>query len=235
MAGKSSNKENKTESFGAVKVYLLVYNALQVVGWSYLLYQTINHFLSGNDITTLWNEVKPTVVIFQNAALLEILNVALGFVRSNLGMTFFQVMSRVMVVCGVLLATPTATVSYGLPMLLFAWSVTEIIRYSFYALSLLNAVPYLLVWCRYTFFYALYPIGVSGELLCFYAAQSFVSESKQWSIALPNSVNFTFDYHYLLLGVMASYIPLFPQLYFYMIGQRKKIIGGNSQQDKKRK
>lgn len=83
----------------------------------------------------------------------QVLNVALGYVRSNLMVTFLQVMSRVIVVCGVLWATPTAPLSYGLPMLLIAWSVTEVIRYSFYALNIIGAVPYLLIWCRYELFY----------------------------------------------------------------------------------
>jgi hypothetical protein len=42
--------------------------------------------------------------------------------------------------------------SIGVPMLLIAWSITEVIRYSFYALNLINAVPYLLIWMRYIFF-----------------------------------------------------------------------------------
>jgi hypothetical protein len=38
--------------------------------------------------------------------------------------------------------------SVGVPMLLVAWSITEVIRYSFYALNLLNAVPWVLTWMR---------------------------------------------------------------------------------------
>lgn len=79
---------------------------------------------------------------------------------------------------------------------------------------------------RYTTFIALYPIGVTGELLCFYWAQMHVRESKQWSVEMPNSYNFTFSYFYFLWGVMLSYIPLFPQMYLHMFAQRKKILGG---------
>ncbi|XP_075235707.1 3-hydroxyacyl-CoA dehydratase 1 isoform X2 [Lycorma delicatula] len=197
-------------------------------GWSYLLYQVISHYLSGKGTDTIWEVVKPTVVVFQNAAVFEIFNVAAGLVKSNLMLTTFQVFSRVMVVCGVLLATPTAPVSFGMPLLLFAWSITEIIRYGYYALNIINLVPYVLVWCRYTFFFALYPIGVSGELLCFYAAQQFVGDTKLWTYELPNSLNFTFNYRYLLIYIMSSYIPLFPMLYLHMVSQRKKIIGGGS-------
>uniref|UniRef100_A0A0P4VR67 Very-long-chain (3R)-3-hydroxyacyl-CoA dehydratase n=1 Tax=Rhodnius neglectus TaxID=72488 RepID=A0A0P4VR67_9HEMI len=226
MAGKNAalGSSKNSDSFTAVKAYLLLYNSVQVVGWAYVLFLTVNHFISGKNVATLWDVVKPTLLIFQNAALLEVLNVALGYVRSNLMVTFLQVMSRVIVVCGVLWATPTAPLSYGLPMLLIAWSVTEVIRYSFYALNIIGAVPYLLIWCRYTFFYALYPIGVTGELLCIFAAQSFIGQTKQWTIELPNYLNFTFNYCYFLLAIMGTYPFIFPQLYLYMIDQRKKVI-----------
>jgi very-long-chain (3R)-3-hydroxyacyl-CoA dehydratase len=60
-------------------------------------------------------------------------------------------------------------------MMIAAWSVTEVIRYSFYAFTLLGSVPYFLTWCRfarlfdafdltafrYTFFIIVYPIGVT--------------------------------------------------------------------------
>lgn len=235
MTEKTAKKDVKAKSKGQnplVKTYLLAYNFGQVVGWSYLLLQLFGHYVAFGDSTPLWDKVKWTVIIFQNAALFEVVNVALGFVKSNLALTFFQVMSRVMVVVGVLIATPTGPASPGLPLCLFAWTVTEIIRYLFYALNLLNAVPDLLVWCRYTFFIALYPIGITGELLCIWWAQSYVAETKLWSVELPNALNFTFSYQYFLIYVMLLYIPLFPQLYLHMFGQRKKILGGANKKAK---
>lgn len=54
-----------------------------------------------------------------------------------------------MVVCGVVLATPTGMISPGLPLALLAWSVTEIIRYGYYAFNLMGSVPYILIYLRY--------------------------------------------------------------------------------------
>uniref|UniRef100_A0A1B6FPQ3 Very-long-chain (3R)-3-hydroxyacyl-CoA dehydratase n=1 Tax=Cuerna arida TaxID=1464854 RepID=A0A1B6FPQ3_9HEMI len=237
MAGTKSesrnlNHSNKTSALS--NAYLFLYNFIQVLGWSYLLYQVTQHYMGGKSTDTLWAEVKLTVLVFQNAAVLEILHVAVGIVKSNLLLTIFQVFSRVMVVCGILLATPTAPLSNGLPLALVAWSVTEVIRYLYYALNIINLVPYILIWCRYTFFIALYPIGVTGELLCMYAAQKFVGETQLWSLTLPNKWNFTFSYHYFIIYIMLLYIPLFPQLYLHMFSQRKKIIGGTTQTSKKK-
>lgn len=80
---------------------------------------------------------------------MQIVHAATGIVKSNVILTTFQVLSRVMLVCGVLLATPDAVYSSGLPLALFAWSITEIIRYGFYGLNLLNAVPQILIFLRY--------------------------------------------------------------------------------------
>ena len=81
-----------------------------------------------------------------------------GLVPSNPVITTFQVLSRVMVVCGVLLATPPefAAASPGLPLALFAWSVTEIIRYGYYFMNLIGYVPHLLVWLRSVYYFSVF-------------------------------------------------------------------------------
>lgn len=219
-----SKAKPKRELSKLTKWYLIFYNLAQVAGWAYLLYLIFIYYVANPKKVPLWDFVKPVVVIFQNAALLEIVHAATNIVPSSVLITVFQVLSRVMIVCGVLLPTPTGPASPGLPLALIAWSITEVIRYLYYALNLLGAVPYLLVWCRYTFFTVLYPVGVTGELLCLYAAQSYVAKSKLWSLEMPNNLNVTFSYHYVLLFTMLLYIPLFPQMYLHMFTQRQKVM-----------
>lgn len=60
---------------------------------------------------------------------------------------------------------------------------------------------------RYTTFIVLYPIGVTGELLCLYAAQQEVAQTNLLSVSMPNKYNFIFNYRYFLIFVMLSYIP----------------------------
>lgn len=73
-----------------------------------------------------------------------------GLVRSNVVITIAQVFSRVMLVVGVILATPYmyAAASPGVPLALTAWSITEIIRYSYYFANLVGIMPHILVWLR---------------------------------------------------------------------------------------
>lgn len=51
-----------------------------------------------------------------------------------------------------------------------SWACVEVPRYAFYALNLINAVPYPLFWLRYSLFAVLYPTGITGELGCMFYA-----------------------------------------------------------------
>lgn len=115
-----------------------------------MLYQLVAFYTIDKqpESVQLWDYIGWTVIIFQNAAILEIFHAAFGIVPSSVILTTFQVFSRVMLVGGVVWATPTGQASPGLPLALLAWCITEIIRYGYYALSLVNAVPYLLVFLR---------------------------------------------------------------------------------------
>ena len=81
--------------------------------------------------------------------------------------TAMQVASRLFLVWGpVSLFTGVAAFSRAYSSMLVAWSVTEVIRYSFFAFSLgWGAVPDFLLWLRYNTFFVLYPIGITSECI----------------------------------------------------------------------
>jgi len=207
------------------KAYLVAYNTIQTLGWSFLLFQMASHLLSGGEVSTLYANTKLSLQIFQTGAVLEIFHAILGLVRSSVQVTTQQVFSRVYVVWAILYMCPTSQLSLGFPLLLFAWTITEIIRYSMYAVSLVGNPPFFLTWLRYTFFIIAYPVGVSGELVCMYTALLQAMQQDILSVHLPNSLNITFSFPLLILGIMLAYIPLFPPMYLYMFGQRKKVLG----------
>lgn len=72
----------------------------------------------------------------------------MGLVSSNVVVVLMQVYSRVFLVFGLLVTTQGAAASPGLPLCVLAWSITEIIRYAFYGLNLLNIVPQNLTFLR---------------------------------------------------------------------------------------
>ncbi|XP_022914447.1 very-long-chain (3R)-3-hydroxyacyl-CoA dehydratase hpo-8 [Onthophagus taurus] len=210
-----------------IKAYLLSYNFIQTLGWSYLLYQIFEFYLLKRE-GTLYDQVGTTLLIFQNAAILEAVNAIYKLISSNPAIVIPQIYSRIFVVCGILLPLSDSQSTIGFPLLLFAWSITEIIRYSTYTLNLINIQLYILKWLRYTLFIALYPIGVTGELLCMYWAVMEVSRTKLWCWELPNKYNVVFYYHFYIVFNMILYIPIFPQLYLHMFSQRRKVLGAST-------
>ncbi|VDN55579.1 unnamed protein product [Dracunculus medinensis] len=204
-----------------VQTYLFLYNLLQFFGWSVILIKTVANLI----IIRCYNSVEFELQIFQTAAILEVIHAALGFVRSPVGTTAIQVYSRVSIVWLILYKVISTRSSIGVPMLLFAWSLTEVIRYSFYALTLLKCVPQFLTWLRYSLFIALYPLGVSGELLCIFAAFNEVSIKKHFTLEMPNMFNIAFSFWWYLVFMVLLYIPAFPKLYCYMLAQRRKVLG----------
>ncbi|XP_049888017.1 very-long-chain (3R)-3-hydroxyacyl-CoA dehydratase hpo-8 [Pectinophora gossypiella] len=232
MSSKVQKKSKSSEPSALGKLYLVAYNSIQTLGWSYLLWQSLTHFLNRGTLDTFWEEIKWTVIIFQNAAILEVVHAAIGLVPSGVMVVLMQVYSRVFLVCGALLATHGATVSPGLPLCILAWSITEIVRYAYYALNLLNAVPQPLLFFRYSTFLPLYPLGITGELLCMYHSLEEIQEKKLFTVSMPNAWNFAFNYYYFLIFYMFLYIPLFPVLFGHMLAQRKKMLGGDHKKTK---
>lgn len=129
------------------KPYLILYNVVQTVGWAYMGFLLYPHLqtalVEGKDRGALYRDVGDVLKIFQTAAVLEIFHAIFGLVKSNPMITGFQVFSRVFVTWAIVHMFPEAQVSRGFPLLLIAWIVTEVIRYSFYAFNLvgINASP----------------------------------------------------------------------------------------------
>lgn len=211
---------------GVSKAYLVTYNVVQLLGWSYLLARAVAHLASGRPVADLYSDVSTILQVFQTGAVLEILHAATGLVRSSVQVTVQQVFSRIYITWAILHLLPPARLSIGFLLLLVAWTVTEMIRYSLYAIQLVTTPPHLLTWLRYTFFIVAYPVGVTGELLVSLAGLGHASQSGVLSVQLPNKLNATFSFPLVIVAIMLLYIPLFPPMYLHMFAQRKKVLGG---------
>ncbi|XP_053116816.1 very-long-chain (3R)-3-hydroxyacyl-CoA dehydratase 1 isoform X3 [Hemicordylus capensis] len=174
----------------------------------------------------LYKSIQKTLKFFQTFALLEIVHCAVGVVHTSVLVTGVQVSSRIFMVWFITHSIKQIQNEDSVVLFLVVWTVTEITRYSFYTFNMLNHLPYFIKWARYNFFIILYPVGVVGELLTIYAALPYAKRSGMFSVRLPNKYNVSFDYYYFLIIVMASYIPLFPQLYFHMLRQRRRVLHG---------
>ncbi|DBB16231.1 TPA: hypothetical protein ACH3X3_014555 [Trebouxia sp. C0006] len=219
--------------------YLLIFNITVVCGWAYVLFLCLIERYNGGDLWQVWKAIETPLKLTQTAALLEVAHSVLGVVRAPVMTTVLQVTSRVWVVWGIMVAAPAQIASTGVTIvplgkdsielnlmsLLLAWSITEIVRYSFFAFKELGMSPYPLLWLRYTTFIPLYPLGVASEMTMVALALPHIRKSQMWSIRMPNAFNFAFDYFLFCLLAVAIYIPGFPMLYLHMLSQRKKVLG----------
>lgn len=245
----STQPRRKTKSTTApfVQAYLVSYNVLSVLGWSLVLYRTLAHLLSAKAPPFVWvpsllpasltplytracttyDAVGTTTAYVQTGAVLEVLHVLFGLVRSPLPTTIVQVSSRLFSVWCIALRFPSAQRSPFYASMVLSWALTEVIRYAFYATTLLGDgnAPAVLTWARYSTFFVLYPTGAGSEALVNFATLPVsLARSGTWFDALPLA---QWDTYALVRGVLfiAWWPGLYP-MYTHMIKQRRKIFGG---------
>ncbi|KAI0786704.1 tyrosine phosphatase-like protein [Abortiporus biennis] len=162
--------------------------------------------------TTVYARIGYQATIVQSFAILEVLHSLLGWVRSPLTTTLMQVSSRLYVVWGVLPLFPHTQSNPFVASAFLSWSITEVIRYTFYALNLLKIQSSILLYIRYTAFYLLYPTGASSE------AFLILNSIPQ---TVPSGLH-----EYLRASLFTIWWPSLYVLYTHMIKQRRKILGG---------
>ncbi|KAJ0096348.1 hypothetical protein Patl1_28320 [Pistacia atlantica] len=181
------------------RLYLVVYNWTVFVGW-----QTLKD--SGHE--HVYNAVEKPLQLAQTAAVLEILHGLIGLVRSPITATLPQIGSRLYVTWGILWSFPQTQTHILVSSLVISWSITEIIRYSFFGLKeAIGFTPSWLLWLRYSTFLLLYPTGITSEVGLIYIALPYIKGSELYSIRMPNKWNFSFDYFYSALLVLGLYVP----------------------------
>ncbi|XP_004288517.1 PREDICTED: very-long-chain (3R)-3-hydroxyacyl-CoA dehydratase PASTICCINO 2A [Fragaria vesca subsp. vesca] len=206
------------------RVYLSLYNWAVFIGWFQVLYLAVKTLWeSGHE--EVYNAVERPLQFAQSAAFLEILHGLVGLVRSPITATLPQISSRLFLIWGILWSFPEVQSHVLVSSLVISWSITEIIRYSFYGMKeSLGFSPSWLQWLRYSTFILLYPIGISSEVGLTYLALPHIKSSEKYCIRMPNKWNFSLEYFNVAVIAIAFYIPGSPHLYRYMLGQRKKVL-----------
>lgn len=206
------------------RLYLTIYNWAVFVGWSQVLYLALTTLKeSGHE--QVYNAVERPLQFAQTAAVLEMLHGLVGLVRSPITATLPQIGSRLYVTWGILWSFPELRTHILVSSLVISWSITEIIRYSFFGTKeALGFAPSWLLWLRYSTFLLLYPTGISSEVGLIYTAMPYIKESDKYCLRMPNKWNFSFDYFYAAILVLGFYIPGSPHMYQYMLGQRKRAL-----------
>ncbi|KAI1189923.1 tyrosine phosphatase-like protein [Nemania serpens] len=215
MADKTAAKPApKPKSSSPVKTgYLILYNAVSAMLWLTVLGRVVG-------VTALRGPqlAYPAVGEFckwtQTLAGMEVLHSLFGIVRAPLPTTFMQVFSRYAIVWGVTGLFPQQLGSSpAYSSMLVAWSVTEVVRYSYFALTLSGLRPAPLHWLRYHAFFVLYPLGISSEAWLIWRA-----------VAPARAAGYPLYAAALWAYVVFVYPPSAYILYTHMMAQRRKVL-----------
>ncbi|KAK1271237.1 hypothetical protein QJS04_geneDACA023676 [Acorus gramineus] len=100
-----------------------------------------------------------------------------------------------------------------------AWSVSEVIRYSHYAVTCVGIHPPWLTYLRYTAFIILYPIGLApGEMWLMYRALPYIKERNLYSELFGQ---LHFSYYIFVVVLLICYPFLWLKLYLHLFKQRR--------------
>ena len=204
-------------------VYLILYNFLQLCGWSCFFFRVTNYLINSKSLQEIYSNSHLILECCQYGAFLEIIHSIIGLVKSSIFATSIQIIGRIIIV--VILQFFQSAVSQGYFLIYFAWSIVEIVRYTYYIMNLLQKdfvkfnIPYILIWCRYSFFVVLYPIGVSGEMITVWNAKKDFNK-----YILYQTDKYTFTAADLIYPIWIFYIPALIYLYGYLFKQRRKVL-----------
>ncbi|KAI9894320.1 MAG: hypothetical protein M1814_003076 [Vezdaea aestivalis] len=129
-----------------------------------------------------------------------------------------QVASRLLLVWGIVDQFPHSTSrNPAYASMLVAWSLTEVVRYTYFALNLRGWVPPIISWLRYNMFFVLYPLGMGSEV---------------WLVtkALGPAGKRRTELEWALRAILLIYVPGGYILYTHMMAQRRKILRGKPQE-----
>lgn len=214
-----------------VKAWLVLYSAIQAMGWAWAL------FLFATQGAPAAEGVIAGFTYFQMA---EVVHALVGMVPSGPLTTGMQIVSRVGIVQVVACA---ATAESRSDMLFFwqlfniCWSVTEVVRYSYYAVNTAGLNIFPLTWLRYSTFLLLYPLGITGELGTVYKALPEMTRHASEACGLSGSCGVLAVGVYKLgfPGLLLVYAICFPMLFGLMLAQRKKALGKKAASAEKKK
>ncbi|CAN1275211.1 Very-long-chain (3R)-3-hydroxyacyl-CoA dehydratase PASTICCINO 2 [Linum perenne] len=198
------------------RIYLSVYNWAVFIGWAQVLFLAVKT-LRESGYEHVYSAVEKPLHLAQTAAVLEI--------RSPISATLPQIASRLYLTWIVLYSFPEIQTHFLVSSVAISWSITEIIRYSFFGMKeAFGSTPSFLLWLRYSTFLVMYPIGISSEVGLIYLALPHMKASDKFCIRMPNKWNFSFDNFCAAVLAIGIYIPGSPHLYGYMLSQRSKAL-----------
>uniref|UniRef100_A0AAR2M0J7 Very-long-chain (3R)-3-hydroxyacyl-CoA dehydratase n=1 Tax=Pygocentrus nattereri TaxID=42514 RepID=A0AAR2M0J7_PYGNA len=207
------------------KGYLFMYNLVQFLGFSWIFVNmTVRLFILGQDsFYDTFHTIADVMYFCQMLAVIEVINPALGLVKTGMMPAFIQVTGRnfiLFVIIGSLEEMQNKPVVF---FVFYLWSAIEIFRYPFYMLACIDTEWKTLTWLRYTIWMPLYPLGVLAEAVAVIQSIPIFDESKFLSIRLPEAMGSFLSFSYVLqLYLLLMFLGLFFNFrHLYKLRRRK--------------
>ncbi|KAH6822025.1 Protein-tyrosine phosphatase-like [Perilla frutescens var. hirtella] len=207
--------------------YLFFYNLFQASGWALTLFRILSNFFSSKSTNGAFSCAGELICLLQSLAFLEVIHGALGIVPSGVLLPLMQWGGRTHFLLAIVRRIPEVQELPAVFITFVAWSMSEVIRYSHYALYCLGSSPNWITLIRYNAFVVLYPIGVfTGEIWLMYQALPFIEKENLYADSLP------FSYYKFIVVLLFCYPFLWMKLYLHLFRQRRAKL--SKQQKKKR-
>ncbi|TXG73996.1 hypothetical protein EZV62_002575 [Acer yangbiense] len=213
------------------KLYLFTYNSLQAFGWAVSLFLILSNFLSSNSINAAYASAGEIICLLQASSFLEVVHGAIGIVPSGVLFPLMQWGGRTFVLLTIVRKIDEVQELPSVFITFVAWSLSEVIRYPYYALNCIGNCPSWITYLRYTAFIVLYPIGlVPGEMWLMFEALPYIKKKNLYAdyfAFLP------FSYYNFVTVLLVCYPFLWLNLYLYLLKQRRSRL--SKRHEKKQK
>lgn len=213
------------------KVYLVLYNLMQFVGFLHILIVlAIGYARDGVDsMEKTYENVGVALKFCMLFQWMEVMHPLFGYTKNSVFAPFMQVTGRSLILFAMIESEPRMQTKPVVFYLVIIWSSIEVIRYPYYISQLNNFSNGFLTWLRYTIWIPLYPLGILCEGIIVLRNIPYFEETKRFSLPLPNSYNLAFD----MPTAMRLYLLLlfFPGMYTMMrlmYRERVKKLGPRS-------
>ncbi|XP_012273014.1 very-long-chain (3R)-3-hydroxyacyl-CoA dehydratase [Orussus abietinus] len=210
------------------KVYLILYNLCQFVGFIYVLaVMGIRYSRDGPDsmkdtYAAIGNPMK-FILLLQ---FLEVMHPLFGYTKGSALIALLQVGGRAFILFFMVDAEPRMQTKPVVFYIFLVWSTVEIVRYPYYVTQLLNVEIPFLTWLRYTIWMPLYPLGFLCEGIIVLRNIPYFEETLKFTVSLPNSWNFAFHFpSFMKLYLLILCIPGMYTMMSHMNHTRYKKLG----------
>lgn len=211
------------------KVYLILYNLCQFIGFMYILIVIgIRWSRDGPDsMSGTYEAVGNAYKFVQLLQYMEVMHPLFGYTKGGAMVPFMQITGRAFILFAMIDHEPRMMTKPVVFYVFIIWAIIEIVRYPYYLTQLLKIDIPILTWLRYSLWIPLYPLGVLCEGVIILRNIPYFEETKRLTLPMPNKWNMsfhmpTFMYLYLIFLIL-------PGIFFVMTHMqsiRAKKLGG---------